>query len=191
MLTPKKTICNDLKKHILVVIKVTGRVTTDLWISILTDSVNLFTHWASINLLNCLFFVFCCLLFRVLTMDCVWYRLIFIVCFILVQNMIFWVVTNLMVKSKKIPSHLSFQNGGHIDKMSTLSYFNENWYLWMIWCGEQNGIIEILFEPFYSKWPPYCKMSTFFQFQWNLICCKLLSNFYSSHSFFLASLPFD
>ena len=46
-----------------------------------------------------------------------------------------------------VPSHhFFFQNGRHIAKISTLSDFNENWYLGVYWCGDHDGTMEIFFE---------------------------------------------
>ena len=42
--------------------------------------------------------------------------------------------------------HFFFFNGCHFAKMSTLSDFNENWYLGVIWRGEHDVTIEILFR---------------------------------------------
>ena len=43
-------------------------------------------------------------------------------------------------------SHNFFsQNGRHIARMLTLSDFNEIWYLGVIWTGEHDGTIEMLF----------------------------------------------
>ena len=39
-----------------------------------------------------------------------------------------------------------FQNGCHIARMSTLSDFNENWYLGVIWCAEYDGAIKFVFR---------------------------------------------
>ena len=79
-------------------------------------------------------------------------------------------------------------------KMSTLSDFNENWYLGVIWRGEHDGTIDILFRAtiFFSKWPPYCKIFNFVRFQWKLISWGILmwrtwwyhSSLVPSHNFF-------
>ena len=96
--------------------------------------------------------------------------------------------------------HFFFQNGCHFAKMSTLSDFNENWYLGVIWRGEHDGTIEILFRAtiFFSKWPPYCKNFNFVRFQWKLISWGILmwrtwwyhSSLVPSHHFFFKWLPY-
>ena len=68
------------------------------------------------------------------------------------------------VAKMKVPSKFCskppffFQNGCHIVKISTLSDFNENWYLGVYWCGEHDGTIEICSEP-----PFYFKMAAILQ----------------------------
>ena len=85
-----------------------------------------------------------------------------------------------------------FQNGCHFAKMSTLSNFNENWYLGVIRHGEHDGTIEIIYWStiFFSKWLPFCENVNFVQFQWKLISWGNLtwrtwwSKFHSEPPFF-------
>ena len=67
-------------------------------------------------------------------------------------------------------ANIFFQNGCHIAKISTLSDFNENWYLGVVWRGKHDDTIDILFwASIFSKWSPYHKNFNFVQFQWKLI----------------------
>ena len=55
-------------------------------------------------------------------------------------------VANMMVWLKFSLSRHIFQNGCHIVRMSTLSDFNENWYLGVIWCDEYDSAIKFVFR---------------------------------------------
>ena len=71
---------------------------------------------------------------------------------------------------KNFRAAIFFQNGCHIAKKSTLSDYNENWYLEVLCCGEHDGNIGKNFWTaiFFRKWPPYCEISTLSDFNENL-----------------------
>ena len=70
-------------------------------------------------------------------------------------------------QKKNLEPPFFFQNGRYIAKMSTLSDFNENWYLGVLWCGEHDGNIEKKFRA----------AIFFFQNGHHIVRCQLSSDF--------------